>query len=1173
MRTTNGLNKSDKSSSTTSTVVSTTKSPLSPKIPTKPSTLIVNNSTNKPPVPYKPPGLSQKSLINNNNDNNTSSAAPIQSTGSGGSVPNVPDHRTAANNNDWSKRPLPPPPRPPKPMVRTRDVSISTGDDLNHIPPTSLPMANRTPQLCDRQTQLDARNNSLYEDMNGNNIDDSDDTEDMDLNNKTPTNPLTPTTPTNRPIGGGVRGGGGGSGGDDEDVEELFPYGCVNNDLERYRSDGLADSQSTLSSLTTTTASTQWFDAELGPDGQQRQVEGGSRFYRDWDQETINDDISSIASNYQSFASEYRTNSEDREATPVADADDTTDFRLMPAVVDDELPVPSQALKSATNDEMIGMTATGASGVQKSAPMRSQSTRVMSTSVSCKTVQPSRHSLPVNIDDNNDDEPIIEDLDERILFGSVGAGGIGMTPDLHRELRQAIDKRQSNLSSADSTGISSSDVSLHETLMTNNTTIGANNNNNNNNSNGCNSSSNNSDNTSSLSINSDSNSDLSTGKHRHPIQVPNTATTATDTVGCRIAIDRSESVESLANNNNLSSDGEGDDYSLSSANKQTPEYRKRKQNQKLYFIAKELYSSELVFIDVLQLLNNDFRRAVTDHIPDDVLQQILNYLPQLLKINEQLASELKVRIDNWADHQRISDVLVRICPFLKQYSQYIGDFGQITAIYDDALHRYPAFQSAVKEFELTARCQKLSVKHYMLKPVQRIPQYRLLLQDYLNHLSDESDDYADTCCALKIVSQVAEHANNSMKCNENLQKMLSIQQSIITGKCEVIKPGRVFIKEGELMKLSRKGMQERYFILFNDSLLYLTCVQHGVYRVNHELSLTGMRVSLPKQQDFQNEFSIISHTRSFSLAARSPKEREDWVNELNKAIKENTNKRISFAKSRSLIGDSPDIPVLALGASAPVWIPDARVTMCQLCTEEFTVTYRRHHCRCCGNVVCSACSTNKAPMPYLKNRTERVCDECFDGLRLQMERLEIERKHRSDASGASLDSQSATVRTPSTTASASDTDDTTATGADGSAWSLKEWQQIFSRTAERKSHRKAKHRYVPSVLKEVRANDVGSLISGYLHRRESRKQWKNYWYVIKDMVLYTYKASEDVAALKSEPLLGFKVEPLRDSVDGINAKQLVQLSHPGQPTIIFRAETVGQAERWLKAMQTATTLD
>ena len=39
-----------------------------------------------------------------------------------------------------------------------------------------------------------------------------------------------------------------------------------------------------------------------------------------------------------------------------------------------------------------------------------------------------------------------------------------------------------------------------------------------------------------------------------------------------------------------------------------------------------------------------------------------------------------------------------------------------------------------------------------------------------------------------------------------------------------------------------------------------------------------------------------------------------------------------------------------LGSRAPVWIPDARVSMCMLCTAEFTVTFRRHHCRACGKV-------------------------------------------------------------------------------------------------------------------------------------------------------------------------------------------------------------------------------
>ena len=31
-------------------------------------------------------------------------------------------------------------------------------------------------------------------------------------------------------------------------------------------------------------------------------------------------------------------------------------------------------------------------------------------------------------------------------------------------------------------------------------------------------------------------------------------------------------------------------------------------------------------------------------------------------------------------------------------------------------------------------------------------------------------------------------------------------------------------------------------------------------------------------------------------------------------------------------------------------VPDKNVTMCQLCAELFTTTFRRHHCRACGKV-------------------------------------------------------------------------------------------------------------------------------------------------------------------------------------------------------------------------------
>ena len=68
-----------------------------------------------------------------------------------------------------------------------------------------------------------------------------------------------------------------------------------------------------------------------------------------------------------------------------------------------------------------------------------------------------------------------------------------------------------------------------------------------------------------------------------------------------------------------------------------------------------------------------------------------------------------------------------------------------------------------KEFEKQPKCGQLKLQHFLLKPVQRLPQYRMLLEDYLRHLHPDSPDFDDTTNALRIVCEAAEHANDTVK--------------------------------------------------------------------------------------------------------------------------------------------------------------------------------------------------------------------------------------------------------------------------------------------------------------------------------------------------------------------------------------------------------------------------
>ncbi|XP_007940502.1 zinc finger FYVE domain-containing protein 26 [Orycteropus afer afer] len=60
------------------------------------------------------------------------------------------------------------------------------------------------------------------------------------------------------------------------------------------------------------------------------------------------------------------------------------------------------------------------------------------------------------------------------------------------------------------------------------------------------------------------------------------------------------------------------------------------------------------------------------------------------------------------------------------------------------------------------------------------------------------------------------------------------------------------------------------------------------------------------------------------------------------------------------------------------WVPDETESICMVCRREhFTMFNRRHHCRRCGRLVCSSCSTKKMVVEGCRENPARVCDQCY----------------------------------------------------------------------------------------------------------------------------------------------------------------------------------------------------
>lgn len=86
--------------------------------------------------------------------------------------------------------------------------------------------------------------------------------------------------------------------------------------------------------------------------------------------------------------------------------------------------------------------------------------------------------------------------------------------------------------------------------------------------------------------------------------------------------------------------------------------------------------------------------------------------------------------------------------------------------------------------------------------------------------------------------------------------------------------------------------------------------------------------------------------------------------------------------------ETPSCPVAAAASAALAallavyshnnWMPDDETDCCLKCQKEFTMTFRRHHCRNCGLIFCALCTPQAITLPDKGYRESvRVCEACF----------------------------------------------------------------------------------------------------------------------------------------------------------------------------------------------------
>ncbi|XP_043306497.1 FYVE, RhoGEF and PH domain-containing protein 2 isoform X2 [Cervus canadensis] len=365
-------------------------------------------------------------------------------------------------------------------------------------------------------------------------------------------------------------------------------------------------------------------------------------------------------------------------------------------------------------------------------------------------------------------------------------------------------------------------------------------------------------------------------------------------------------------------------------------------------IVQELLETEQAYVARLYLLDQVFFQELLKEahgskaFPEDVVRLIFSNISSIYQFHSQFfLPELQRRLDDWTATPRIGDVIQKLAPFLKMYSEYVKNFERAIELLATWTDKSPPFQEVITRIQSSEASASLTLQHHMLEPVQRIPRYELLLKEYVQKLPDQAPDLADAQKALDMIFSAAQHSNAAITEMERLQELWEVYQRLGL-EDDIVDPSNTLLREGPVLKISfrRNGPMERYLFLFNNMLLYCVprVIQVGAhFQVRTRIDVAGMKVRELTDAEFPHSFLVSGKQRTLELRARSQEEMISWLQACQAAIDQIEKRNETFkAAVQSPEGDPQE-----------------------------------------QEVVCARCSDYRAELKYDANRPNRVCLDCY----------------------------------------------------------------------------------------------------------------------------------------------------------------------------------------------------
>ena len=256
----------------------------------------------------------------------------------------------------------------------------------------------------------------------------------------------------------------------------------------------------------------------------------------------------------------------------------------------------------------------------------------------------------------------------------------------------------------------------------------------------------------------------------------------------------------------------------------------------------------------------------------------------------------------------IGDIMIKYSDFFKMYTTYVGNQSAQNQLADQFLHHSKSFVTSLlrhcPEFE-SKQVVLVSFHSCLIKPIQRICKYPLLLKELLRYTEDDHPDKENLEKAFSQLQSITTFINQKKKESENFLKLLEIQEAIsdLPKNFSIVGPDRTFIREANLIKISKGRAQERHFYLFNDLIVYgaKPMIKSNRLTFKGKILLQMLLVNdLPDTPDRKFTFEIVRldhKKKKYIICAKELPEKLEWMNDISRLVNsylaEDKNKKLT----------------------------------------------------------------------------------------------------------------------------------------------------------------------------------------------------------------------------------------------------------------------------------------